>query len=437
MTALQGLAPAPPRQPSALSRYAWPLGFVVVALVYLIFYYAVVMGYVSSGVAEWSRTWIPLDSINQALVWAMCALGLNIVVGYAGLLDLGYVAFWAIGTYVAGWLASAFFSTVNLTILGNPAPFTKGGIHLNLVLLLVAGAFVCAIFGVIIGAPTLRLRSDYLALVTLGFGEIIPQVFKNGDNLGGFNLSNGNKGINPVDTIKGPGISQAYGFQWRSLGPADNLSRYVIFALLTALVIFLSLRLRVGRLGRAWLAIREDELAASAMGVPLMRTKLAAYGVGAMAGGVAGVAYAMQVGGVFPDSFDFSKSITLPAMVVLGGMGNVWGVMIGAMFLAWFNQTGLPQLGNSINSAAGTNINFTSYSFLLFGAVLVLMMLFRREGFIPEARTRLVLREPGRTEMEALGSDMEQPAPELDAVVLEEREEEPVLERDAGKGGPQ
>ncbi|HKS99574.1 MAG TPA: branched-chain amino acid ABC transporter permease [Rugosimonospora sp.] len=435
MTAMQGLVDPPARQhDSGLRRFTWPLAFVAVALIMLVFYYLNVMGYLSDSTSQWAQTWIPLDTINQALIWTMCALGLNIVVGYAGLLDLGYVAFWAIGSYVVGWFASSFFSHLNIKILGNPAPFTTGGIHFNFLLLLIVGAAICALAGVLIGAPTLRLRSDYLAIVTLGFGEIIPQIFTNGDDLGGFNLSNGNKGITPVDQIKGPGVSQANGFQWRSLGPSDNLSRYVIFAILTALIVFISLRLRVGRLGRAWLAIREDELAASAMGVPLMRTKLAAYGVGALAGGIAGVAYSMQIGGVLPNPFDFSKSITLLAMVVLGGMGNVWGVMIGAMFLAWFNQTGLPEVGNSINSAAGTNINFTSYSFLLFGTVLVLMMLFRREGLIPEARTRLVLREPGRTEVEALGSDMEQQAPELDAAVLDEP---PVLERDPGKGEPE
>ncbi len=185
----------------------------------------------------------------------------------------------------------------------------------------------------------------------------------------------------------------------------------------------------MGRLGRAWLAIREDELAASAMGVPLMRTKLAAYGVGAMAGGLAGVAFATHVGTVLPDGFNFSKSIILLAMVVLGGMGNVWGVIVGGLVLAWFNATGLKQVGSSFNSAFGTNVDFTKYTFLIFGAVLVLMMLFRREGILPETRTRLVLREPGRTEVEALGSDMEEQAPELGDL--------PVLEHDHGKGEPE
>jgi branched-chain amino acid transport system permease protein len=314
---------------------------------------------------------------------------------------------------MSGFLGESFH--INLNVLGNPAPFIVGGIHLNFWLVVIIGAAVCALFGVLIGAPTLRLRSDYLALVTLGFGEIIPQIFHNGDNVYGANISNGTKGISPIDPVKSLQVG-ANGVAFKSLGPFDHLSRYLIFVVLTALIIFMSLRLREGRLGRAWLAIREDELAASAMGVPLMRTKLAAYGVGAVAGGIAGVAFATHVSGVLPDRFQFSISITLLAMVVLGGMGNVWGVMLGALVLAWFNSTGLAQLGDTFNSTFGTNINFTAYTFLIFGGTLVLMMLFRREGFLPESRTRLVLREPERTDMEALGSDMEEPAPELEVL---------------------
>ncbi len=310
---------------------------------------------------------------------------------------------------------SGFFDKAHVNVLGNPAPFILGGIHINFWFVVIAGGAVCAFFGVLIGAPTLRLRSDYLALVTLGFGEIIPQIFHNGDNVAGVNVSNGTKGISPIDPIKSVSITQQ-GVTVRSLGPFDHLSRYIIFVLLTVVILFMSLRLREGRLGRAWLAIREDELAASAMGVPLMRTKLAAYGVGAVAGGVAGVAFAVHVSGVLPDRFQFAISITLLAMVVLGGMGNVWGVILGAQLLAWFNSTGLPQLGDTFNSTFRTHLNFPSYSFLIFGGTLVLMMLFRREGFLPESRTRLVLREPERTDMEALGSDMEEQAPELDTL---------------------
>jgi branched-chain amino acid transport system permease protein len=171
--------------------------------------------------------------------------------------------------------------------------------------------------------------------------------------------------------------------------------------------VFVSLRIREGRLGRAWLAIREDELAASMMGVPLMRTKLAAYAVGAFAGGLGGVAYATHTGAVSIDTFQFSVSIILLAMVVLGGMGNVWGVMIGALALSWINSTGMAQIGATVNDAIGTNIDFPSYNFLFFGVILVLMMLFRREGLIPETRTKQVLQEPERGEIEALGAEME------------------------------
>ena len=158
-------------------------------------------------------------------------------------------------------------------------------------------------------------------------------------------------------------------------------------------MVFISLRLRRGRLGRAWLAIREDELAASMMGVPLMRTKLASYAVGAFAGGLGGVAFATHVNGVYAERFNFAISIFLLAMVVLGGMGNVWGVILGAFVLSWVNGTGLVAFGETFNAQFGTNIDFASFTFLLFGLVLILMMLYRREGFLPESRLKLVLNE--------------------------------------------
>ena len=197
------------------------------------------------------------------------------------------------------------------------------------------------------------------------------------------------------------------GVGFRNLGVFDHLSKYVIFVFLVIVIIFVSLRLREGRLGRAWLAIREDELAASAMGVPLMRAKLAAYAVGAVAGAIGGVAFTMHLGQARPDPFTFAVSITLLAMVVLGGMGNVWGVLIGALILSWFNSTGLPQLGNSFNDTFGTNIEFPSFSFLIFGGALVLMMLFRREGLLPESRTRLVLHEGATGDSAAEEPDQE------------------------------
>ncbi len=360
----------------------WIRGFTIAAVAIWIFY-AFIVDLLPYPVASFFQKWLPATTVNESLVWVICALGLNIVVGYAGLLDLGFVAFWAIGGYCAGWFMSDFFHQVNVHI-GSMAPAAQPGIHLSFWAVLFIGALICAAFGVIIGAPTLRLKSDYLALVTLGFGEIIPQIFYNGENIGGFNLSNGSKGISPVDNI---------GLFGKKLGPFDLDWKYLIFVSLAALMVFISLRIRSGRLGRAWLAIREDELAASMMGVPLMRSKLAAYAVGAFSGGIGGVAFATHVNGVFADRFSFAISIILLAMVVLGGMGNVWGVIVGALSISWVNSTGLPAFGDTVNSALGTNINFPSYNFLLFGGILVFMMLFKREGLIPESRLKQILHE--------------------------------------------
>lgn len=386
------------------SSRAWPIGFAAAAILMFLLYWKV-LPEASSEVQTFFRTWLSVSALSEAVLWVVFALGLNIVVGYAGLLDLGYVAFWAIGGYVAGWLMSPFFSNVKINILGHPLP-VEGldvGIHINFWLVLIIAGLFCAMWGILIGAPTLRLKSDYLALVTLGFGEIIPQVFRNADA-----ISNGDKGISPIDTIPTwpfaliPGVPDQLG-----LGVDELPFKFLVYCLLAAFMMFVSLRIRVGRLGRAWLAIREDELAASMMGVPLMRTKLTAYAVGAFAGGLGGVAFATLVGGVFASRFDFAISITLLAMVVLGGMGNVWGVTVGALLLAWINSTGLEQLGAQINQSLGTSINFPSYQYLLFGGILILMMLFRREGLIPERRTREVLNEPERGELESLGAELE------------------------------
>ncbi len=383
---------------------AWPIGFSIAALAIFLFYTEPILSAMPVAATEFMAAWFPLSALNEALVFVIMALGLNVVVGYAGLLDLGYVAFWAIGGYTAGWLMSGFFHQVSVHFLG-VAPENAPGVHISFWSVLVLAGLFCALWGVLIGAPTLRLRSDYLALVTLGFGEIIPQVFVNGEDINGFNLSNGTKGIIPVDPI-GTGPLAALGLP-DQLGPFHLTYKFAIFVALAAFCIWASLRLREGRLGRAWLAIREDELAASMMGIPLMRSKLAAYAVGAFAGGVGGVAFATHVNGVFADRFNFTISITILAMVVLGGMGNVWGVTVGALLLAWINSTGLPEFGEAFNSAFGTEVNFPAQNFLLFGAILVLMMLFRREGLIPEGRTRQILREPERGELESVGADME------------------------------
>jgi len=366
------------------SNRKWIIGYSIAVLILFITYQFLLPweglpGWIYDGVYRW----MPPMTVNECLVYVIMALGLNIVVGYAGLLDLGYVAFWAIGGYCAGWFMSGFLYFIKFHLFTS-VPATDAGIHINFWAVLPIGGLICAIAGILIGAPTLRLRSDYLAIVTLGFGEIIPQIFFNGENFFGFNISNGTKGIVVVDPIPIPS---------KNLGPFDYGFKLLIFVALAAVMAFVSLRLRRGRLGRAWLAIREDELAAGMMGVPLMRTKLASYAVGAFAGGVGGVAFATHVNGVYAERFSFTISIFLLAMVVLGGMGNVWGVILGAFILSWVNGNGLTALGETVNGRLGTNIDFASFTFLLFGMVLILMMLFRREGLIPESRLKLVLHE--------------------------------------------
>lgn len=367
-----------------ITNRKWAIGYTIAgAILFIVYQFLLPWEGLPLGIYDAVYEWMPPSAVNECLVYVIMALGLNIVVGYAGLLDLGYVAFWAIGGYCAGWFMSEFFYFLNIHFFGS-VPAEAPGIHINFWMVLLIGGFVCALFGVLIGAPTLRLKSDYLALVTLGFGEIIPQVFFNGENFFGFNISNGTKGIVVVDPIPA-------GF--KNLGPFDFGWKLLIFLFLTAIMVFVSLRLRRGRLGRAWLAIREDELAASMMGVPLMRTKLLSYAVGAFAGGLGGVAFATHVNGVYAERFNFAISIFLLAMVVLGGMGNVWGVILGAFVLSWVNGTGLVAFGDTFNTQFGTSIDFASFTFLLFGLVLIFMMLYRREGLLPESRLKLVLHE--------------------------------------------
>ena len=323
-------------------------------------------------------------------IFTMMALGLNFVVGYAGLLDLGYVAFYAMGAYMAGWFASSQFSKQNLNIGAVGLYPGATGFHFSIWLVLPMAGLATAAVGILIGLPTLRLRGDYLAIVTLGFGEILPQIARNGDNLfgTGFNLTNGTGGITPID---GPGFG---GLLARHLHlpanflTAGNLDSVFLWTgiLLVAITAFCSARMRDSRLGRAWIAIREDEVAAAAMGVPLMRTKTWAYATGAFFGGVAGAYYASYKSGAFPDDFFFQISVFILCMVILGGMGNIWGVMFGACFLTYLDREGLSNIGTQINNSLGTSIDVPKYEFGIFGIIIVVTMLFRPEGLIPSSR---------------------------------------------------
>jgi branched-chain amino acid transport system permease protein len=334
----------------------------------------------------------PFPSVDTAVtmtIFIMMAIGLNIVVGYAGLLDLGYVAFYAVGAYTAAWFASPHFGeSVGAKHFGsvgvNP---DAAGFHFSIWIVIFVAAIFTAIIGVLIGLPTLRLRGDYLAIVTLGFGEIMPQIARNGDNLfsTGFNLTNGAQGINPIDPPGfGNTLERWFGLPSDYLTAEDGINIFYWTALVLLLfTVFCSVRLRDSRLGRAWIAIREDEIAAAAMGVPLMRTKTWAYAAGAFFGGIAGAYYAIF----------FNISFFILCMVILGGMGNIWGVILGGGFLAYLNQEGLGNIGAEINDTFGTNIDVPLYQFGIFGAILVLVMLFKPEGLIPSTRRKMEFEE--------------------------------------------
>ena len=322
-------------------------------------------------------------SMVVMIIVTMMALGLNVVVGYAGLLDLGYVAFYAAGAYVAGWFASLQFEDVTIHF-GSSVPNDQPGIHISMWLVLIAAGVFTTIVGIAIGLPTLRLRGDYLAIVTLGFGEIVPQFVRNADSLRGFDLTNGTFGIAPIDSL-------AFGsFVFRSEAK-DDLYYWTAIGLLL-FTVFCSIRLRDSRLGRAWIAIREDETAAAAMGVPLMRTKTWSYAIGAFFGGVAGAFFASYKAGAFPADFFFNFSIFLLCMVILGGMGSIWGVFVGGMILGYLNIEGLATIGSKVQDA-GLQFDPTKYQFGIYGAIIVAMMLFRPVGLIPERRHKIELEE--------------------------------------------
>jgi branched-chain amino acid transport system permease protein len=246
---------------------------------------------------------------------------------------------------------------------------------------------------VLIGWPTLRLRGDYLAIVTLGFGEIIPDVFRNGDAIAGHNLTNGVRGVTQLDR---PGFGQTLHDATGGVLPVRYTSLelrpwFWTILVMMLITIFVNLRLRDSKLGRAWIAVREDEIAASAMGVPLMRTKLWAYAIGAIFGGFAGAVYGSFINGIFPVSFSFQISVIVLVMVIVGGMGNIWGVIAGAMLISWLNFRGLDKIGDWVNSGipgSGNDIAIAKYKFGIFGGLLVIMMLFRPEGLIPSSRRK-------------------------------------------------
>ena len=360
-------------------------------------------------------------TVIQIQIFAMLALGLNIVVGYAGLLDLGYAAFFAIGAYTTGFLSSPQLN-----------------VEWNFWVVIWIAAAVAAVAGVILGSPTLGLRGDYLAIVTLGFGEIVPVVFRNLTSVQIYepiskifasllsrpemaicllgcdrpiNLTGGEAGINPIGRPDLPIIGT---FQ-----TGQYLPWYYLVLLLVVFSTFMISRLRDSRLGRAWTAIREDELAASAMGINLVRTKLLAFAMGATFSGFAGAFYGAYIGAIFPSVFDFSVSVIVLCMVILGGLGNITGVLLGCIIIMAADRLYLPQLAQVLKSLLNTSVlpnianpalkDFLATSvdpiqmrLFLFGLTLVVMMIIRPEGLVPSAERQAELQSADEVSNESL-----------------------------------
>jgi branched-chain amino acid transport system permease protein len=304
---------------------------------------------------------------NFAILYVMLALGLNIVVGFAGLLDLGYIAFYAVGAYVYALLASPQFN-----------------LHLPFWVVLPIGALVAALFGVILGAPTLKLRGDYLAIVTLGFGEII-RIFLN--NLSRpVNITNGPQGITGIDPFRIGSFSFAQPERFLGISFSGPMKYYYLLLALTMLVIVVNVRLQNSRIGRAWEAIREDETAARAMGIDTTHLKLLAFAMGASFGGLAGGMFSAIQAFISPESFVLVESIMVVSMVVLGGMGNIWGVIVGAVLLSFVPEI-LRWTVTPLQEALFGRmlVEPEVIRMLLFGLALVLVMLFRPAGLLPSA----------------------------------------------------
>ncbi len=330
-----------------------------------------------------------IGDATQALAYVVMALGLNVVVGFAGLLDLGYVAFYAIGAYTIGWFGSGFFSKADVHVGVGGFAASLPGIHFNFLLVLVLAIVFAGLLGSILGFPTLRLRGDYIAIVTLAFGEIIGRVAVNGGNgvfgIGSFNLTNGRQGINPIDK---PDLPLLDPFTTLNLRPW-----YYLALTLALIVVFINLRLRDSRLGRAWIAVREDEVAAVSMGIPTVKVKLLAYSMGAAMGGVAGAFLGSFFATVNADQFEFSFSIFVLAMIILGGLGSIWGVVAGALALSFINTYLIPDVFNGVPSKLGLDFDLTQLGFGIFGFLLVIMMVLRPQGLIPERRRQIELTE--------------------------------------------
>jgi branched-chain amino acid transport system permease protein len=334
--------------------------------------------------AAWVRT------LAFAALYVMLALGLNIVVGFAGLLDLGFIAFYAVGAYTFALLASPHL-TDNFPAIARAFP---GGLHAPIWAVIPLGAAVAAGFGVLLGAPVLKLRGDYLAIVTLGFGEII-RIFLNNLNQP-LNLTNGPQGITLIDPVRIGDLRLDRATTVLGLHLSSLQLYYYLFAALAALSVLVCMRLQDSRLGRAWMAIREDEIAAKAMGINVRNVKLLAFGLGATFGGVAGTMFAAFQGFVSPESFSLMESVIVLSMIVLGGLGHIPGVILGAILLSVFPEVLRHTVGPMQEQLFGrTLIDTEVLRMLLYGIALVLIMLYRPKGLWPSPQHGEAAPAPG------------------------------------------
>lgn len=353
-----------------------------------------------------------VDVAVAAEVWVLLALGLNIVVGFAGLLDLGYAAFYAIGAYSMALLASSHFTVSGHSFSSPLLSFGPAGIHVNFFIMIPVAAVAAATCGVLFGAPTLRLRGDYLAIVTLGFGEIVPKVIQNlgpDNSLGLPNITNGVNRITGID--QPPDIS--VGSQHITFAGSTR-PWYYLGLLIIIFSVLIIMSLRSSRLGRAWAAIREDEVAAAHMGINITRTRLLAFGLGAAFSGFGGLIEASRITSVDYTQFGFNISITILIMVILGGIGSIPGAILGAillsyldlMWLYWINDR-IHDLGQALHGAFGPvgafgtwmyNLDLLTARPLIYGAILLVIMLLRPQGLWP-SRTRARELQPETAEM--------------------------------------
>ena len=320
------------------------------------------------------NAWVRI--VDMALLYVLLALGLNIVVGYAGLLDLGYVAFFAVGAYLAALLGSPHL----LQAFPELAAMFPDGLHLPIYIVIPLAAALAGLFGLVLGAPTLKLRGDYLAIVTLGFGEII-RVFMN--NLDApVNITNGPKGISQIDEISMFGLNLGKPVTIGGFEIAAVTLYYYLFLALVLVSILICHRLQVSRIGRAWMAIREDEIAAKAMGINTRNMKLLAFGMGATFGGVAGTMFGAFQGFVSPESFSLMESVMIVAMVVLGGIGHLPGVILGAVLLSALPEV-LRYVAGPLQAMTDGRLDSAILRQLLIALAMVSIMLMRPRGLWP------------------------------------------------------